>query len=157
MGDYWGGAHKPPWMYLRDLAVFSIGGLIYLLLLAVALWLVARKSPWAWTVWSSAALSLLVGAMAVFWSAAPELVNDSEGGTAAESEAEVSWARIVFVAIYAIVATSAGLLAFRRAGRQAATATAAVVVGFMVLSLPLVEFFNACAVGRSLVGLNASC
>jgi hypothetical protein len=146
-------------MALRDLAVFSIGGLIYLLLLAVALWLAARTSRWAWTVWSSAALGLvvLVGAMAVFWSAALELVSNAGGGTVAEFEAEVWWARIVFVAVYAIVATSAGLLAFRRAGRQAATATAAVIVGFMVLSLPLVEFFNACSVGRSLVGLNASC
>ena len=66
-------------------------------------------------------------------------------------------ARIVFFAIYAIVATSAGLLALRRAGRRAATVTAAVVVGFMALSLPLVESFNACSDGRSLVGLNSSC
>jgi hypothetical protein len=67
------------------------------------------------------------------------------------------WSELVFFSLYGVVlalGVVVGLVAGRRLfgrGLQVAVATGVAVGGFLVLTLPVVEFANACNVGRALV------
>jgi hypothetical protein len=68
-------------------------------------------------------------------------------------------ARFGFFLLYGVVAAlggGMGYLANRRAGGRGVMLTVAMVVLFMLLTMPLAEFMNACAVGESFV-LRGSC
>lgn len=74
-----------------------------------------------------------------------------------------SWARVGFVALYSslvVIAVGCGwMLGTTRAGRGAAVGavTGIAVVLYLSLTLPLIEFQNACNVGRSFLIDNVSC
>lgn len=61
------------------------------------------------------------------------------------------WAEVAFFSLYAFLVLLGGSFGFAFGKLRAAAVTAVVVAAFLALTLPVVEFENACNVGRPMV------
>jgi hypothetical protein len=143
----------------------AIPALVYLALLA-AVWLVLRRRPKAAVlgvvlVSSAAALAVAVAGITLFEASALWFRSDPQGSGSQRQGTDYddffASARAAFFALYAglvLLAVGIGFVTARVRGRSAAVAAAGcaiAVAGYLALTLPFVDFLNACNVGRPFV------
>jgi hypothetical protein len=143
-------------------ALLAISALVYLAVLAVA-WLLLRRSvntPGLGAALVATAAVLVVAVVGITFFEASALWFRSERHG---RDVDVfTSARAVFFGLYAslvLLAVGSGFVLARvRGGRGAGAAVASglAVLGYLVVTLPFVEFLNECDVGRSFI-LDAHC
>jgi hypothetical protein len=140
-------------------ALLAISALVYLTVLAVA-WLLLRRrvnTPGlgAALVATAAVLVVAVVGITFFEASALWFLSERQG---ASYEDFFTSARAVFFGFYAslvLLAAGSGFVIARvRTGQAAIAALGAglAVLGYLVLTLPFVDFLNACNVGRPFIG-----
>ncbi len=155
----------------RDALLLAIASLIFLIALAGVLFLSRRRLGVSFveTVIASSAVVLIVAVIGITLFEAAALWYRSEPhGSGYERQGGgfedfYFWARVGFVALYTglvLVAVGCGWVFGRvrvRRGAAVAGVTGIVVLLYLGLTLPFVEFLNACDVGRSFLIDNVSC
>jgi hypothetical protein len=153
---------------LGVLVVLGVPALAFLVLLAAASWWRARRAgrsvTWRFLRSVAAAVLLFVVAVSLFETVAAYFRHEPPGPGHQYRQGDayrvfIDAARFGFFLLYGVVAAlggGMGYLANRRAGGRGVMITVAMVVLFMLLTMPLAEFMNACAVGESFV-LRGSC
>jgi hypothetical protein len=154
----------------RTLVFLALSALVYVALLAGA-WLVLRRSvnaPVLAAALVSTAAVLVVAVVGItlfeasaLWFRSVPHGSGTQRQTASYEDFFTS-ARAVFFGLYAslvlLAAGSGFVIARLRTGHAAVAALGAglAVLGYLVLTLPFVEFLNACDVGRSFI-VDADC
>ncbi|MDP9372927.1 MAG: hypothetical protein M3Q65_10860 [Chloroflexota bacterium] len=146
--------------FASPLLLLAVAGLVYLVLLGGLAALLGRR--WggrpARALWLAVALSVgaIVLAVPLFETIAAAFRHEAPGFSGPYRQDLATyhfWARTAFFTLYGLALALGGLLGYRlgrRSGeRGGATslASALAVLLFLLLTLPVVDFFNACLVG----------
>lgn len=157
--------------FARHLAILAVFAGAYLVLFAGALLLLRGRLGMpvvrAVLVSTASALVVAVVGIALFEAAALWFRSESPGSSTLRLgdsyEDFVDTARATFFALYAalvLLAIGSGFAIGRwraRRGGVAAVATALATAGYLVVTLPFVDFLNACEVGRPFILDDVSC
>jgi hypothetical protein len=155
--------------FARTLALLAISATVYLVLLAAVslLWRCFSKTPVLGAVLVSTAAVLVVAVLGItifeasaLWFAPHGPGTERQG---ADYEDFFAAARALFFGLYAslvLLAVGGGFVIARRRTDRAAVAaigSGVAVIVYLVLTLPFVEFLNACYVGRSFLNDDVRC